>query len=110
MREVRGVTTKKSTTETFPGEHPYVRFGNGPENLMILPGITLQNEPPSRLDAWTYRLGFGRFARDHTVFVVNRKRGMPPGYTTRDMAADYARVMEEELGPAHVVGFSTGGQ
>ena len=105
------MTTKKSTTETgtFPEEHPYVRFGNGPENLMILPGITLQNEPPSRLDAWTYRLGFGRFARNHTVFVVNRKRGMPPGYTTRDMAADYARVMEEELGPSHVMGFSTGG-
>jgi pimeloyl-ACP methyl ester carboxylesterase len=105
------VTTKKLATETgtFLGEFPYVRAGDGPENLMILPGITLQNEPPSRLDAWTYRVGFGRFARGHTVYVVKRKRGMPPGYTTRDMAADYGRVLEQELGPSHIMGFSTGG-
>jgi pimeloyl-ACP methyl ester carboxylesterase len=105
------MTTRKPATQTgtFLGEFPYVRFGNGPENLVILPGITLENDPPSRLDAWTYRLGFGRFAVDHTVYVVNRRRGMPPHYTTQDMAADYARVMEEELGPSRVMGFSTGG-
>jgi pimeloyl-ACP methyl ester carboxylesterase len=105
------MTTKKPATETgtFLGEFPYVRIGNGPENLVILPGITLENEPPSRLDAWTYRFGFGRFADGCTVYVINRRRGMPPHYTTQDMAADYARVMEEELGPSCVMGFSTGG-
>jgi pimeloyl-ACP methyl ester carboxylesterase len=101
---------RTAQTGTFLEESPYVRFGNGPQNLVILPGITLNNEPPSRFAAWTYRLGFGRFAKDHTVYVVNRRRGMPPGYTTRDMAADYARVIEGELGPSHVVGFSTGGE
>jgi hypothetical protein len=47
------MTTKKPATETgtFLGEFPYVRFGNRPENLVILSGITLENEPPSRLDA-----------------------------------------------------------
>jgi pimeloyl-ACP methyl ester carboxylesterase len=69
----------------------------------------LENEPPSRMAALTYRLGFGRFAEGHTVYVINRRRGMPPGYTTRDMAADYARVMEEESGPSRVMAFSTGG-
>jgi pimeloyl-ACP methyl ester carboxylesterase len=104
-------STKRPAVEsgTFLGEFPYVRVGNGPENLVILPGITLENEPPNRLAAWTYRLGFGRFARDYTVYVINRKRGMPPGYTTQDMAADYARVIESELGPSHIMGFSTGG-
>jgi pimeloyl-ACP methyl ester carboxylesterase len=95
---------------TFLGEFLYVRVGNGPENLVILPGITLENDPPNRLAAWTYRLGFGRFARDYTVYVINRKRGMPPaGYTTQDMAQDYTRVIESELGPSHIMGFSTGG-
>jgi pimeloyl-ACP methyl ester carboxylesterase len=69
----------------------------------------LENEPPSRIAALTYRLGFGRFAQDHTVYVINRRRGMPPRYTTRDMAADYARVMGNELGPARIMAFSTGG-
>jgi pimeloyl-ACP methyl ester carboxylesterase len=105
------VDGKKAATETgtFLGEFPYVRFGSGPENLVILPGITLDNEPPNRFAAWTYRLGFGRFARDYTVYVINRRRGMPPECTTRDMAQDYARVIEGELGPSHLIGFSTGG-
>jgi pimeloyl-ACP methyl ester carboxylesterase len=96
-------------TGTFLGEFPYVRFGSGPENMVILPGITLDNEPPNRFAAWTYRLGFGRFAREYTLCVINRRRGMPPGYSTRDMARDYARVIESELGTSHLIGFSTGG-
>jgi pimeloyl-ACP methyl ester carboxylesterase len=105
------VIEKQAAIETgaFLGEFPYVRLGNGPENLVILPGLTLDNEPPNRIAAWTYRLGFGRFARNYTVYVINRRRGMPPGYTTQDMAQDYARAMEVELGPSHLMGFSTGG-
>jgi pimeloyl-ACP methyl ester carboxylesterase len=105
------VDGKSSGTETgtFLGEFPYVRIGSGPENLVILPGTTLENEPPNRFAAWTYRLGFGRFARDYAVYVINRRRGMPPEYTTQDMAADYAAVLEQELGPSHIMGFSTGG-
>src|ERR671917_1649944 len=105
------MSEKKAAMETgtFLGEFPYVRIGNGQENLVILPGLTLDNEPPSRFAAWTYRLGFGRFARDYAVYVINRRRGMPPGYTTQDMAADYASVLEQELGPSHLMGFSTGG-
>jgi pimeloyl-ACP methyl ester carboxylesterase len=102
---------KSAATETgtFLGEFPYVRLGNGPENLVILPGLTLENEPPNRIAAWTYRLGFGRFARDYTLYVINRKRGMPSGYTTQDMAKDCARVLEQEIGSSHIMGFSTGG-
>jgi pimeloyl-ACP methyl ester carboxylesterase len=106
------VSEKQAATETdtFLGEFPYVRFGSGPENLVILPGLALENEPPNRFAAWTYRLGFGRFAKDYTVYVINRRRGMPAGYTTRDMAADYAAVLEREIGPSHIMGFSTGGE
>jgi pimeloyl-ACP methyl ester carboxylesterase len=103
---------KSAATETgtFLGQFPYVRIGSGPENLVILPGLTLENEPPSRVTAWTYRLGFGRFANDYTLYVINRRRGMPPGYTTQNMAADYAAVLQQELGPSHLMGFSTGGE
>ena len=60
---------------------------------MVLSGTTLDNGSPGRLAAWTYRLGFGRFAKKHTVYVINRRRGMPPGYSTRD----YARAIEGEV-------------
>jgi pimeloyl-ACP methyl ester carboxylesterase len=104
------IESKAATeTGTFLGEFPYVRIGNGQENLVILPGLTLENEPPSWIAAWTYRLGFSRFARDYTLYVINRRRGMPPGFTTQDMAADYAAVLQQELGPSHIMGFSTGG-
>lgn len=45
------VTTDSPAIETgtFPGGLPYTRFGNGPEILMILPGITLENKPPNQL-------------------------------------------------------------
>jgi pimeloyl-ACP methyl ester carboxylesterase len=107
----KNVKTKKPASETgaFLGELSYVRFGSGPENLVILPGITLENKSPSRFAAWTYRLGFASFAEEHTVYVISRRRSMPPGYTTRDMATDYARAMEDELGPSRVMAFSTGG-
>jgi pimeloyl-ACP methyl ester carboxylesterase len=101
---------RAARTGTFLEEFPYVRFGNGTQNIVILPGITLNNEPPSGFAAWTYRVGFDRFAGDHTVYVIHRRRGMPAGYTTQDMAADYARVIVSEIGPSHVVGFSTGGE
>jgi pimeloyl-ACP methyl ester carboxylesterase len=97
-------------TGTFLGEFPYVRIGNGQENLVILPGTTLENDPPNRIATWTYRLGFGRFARDYTLYVISRRRGMPSGYTTQDMAKDCARVLEQEIGPSHLMGFSTGGE
>jgi len=71
--------------------------------------MTWYNGPPDRYGTGTSRLGFGRFAKNYTVYVSNRRRGMPPGYTTRDMARDYARVIEDELGPSHLMGFSTGG-
>ncbi len=39
---------------------------------------------------------------------MDRRKNPPPGYTTREMAADYARALGE-LGPSHLVGLSTGG-
>ena len=34
---------------------------------------------------------------------------MPPGWTTRQTVADYARAIERDLGPSYVMGLSTGG-
>jgi len=90
------------------GELPFVRFGEGPHTLVILPPINDSLHDVThgaRFLRWYYR----RFADEYTVYLVSRKRRLPSGYTTRDMAADYGRAFERSIGPAHVLGLSLGG-
>ncbi len=54
--------------------------------------------------------GYGFLEKDYTLYAVLRKPGLPPGYTLRDMADDYAVLIREEFGgPVDVIGVSTGG-
>ncbi len=95
------------------GEVPFVRLGKGPRTLLIFPALGDAVQDVTELSwwlAWYYR----RFAGDddgYTVYLLSRKRGLPSGYTTRQMAADYARVFEQSIGggPADVLGLSMGG-
>lgn len=93
-------------------EYPYIRIGSGPRPLLIIPGAEVNNAEPGFLTRQTLGAAFRRFTADHTVYIVHRKRGLPTGYSTADMAADYARVLGA-ITPngetAHVIGFSTGG-
>ena len=93
----------------FVSELPFVRLGDGPRTLVIFPalGDAVRNvtDLAWRL-AWYYR----SFADDHTVYLISRKRGLPAGYSTRQMAVDYAEVFERSIGgEADVVGLSMGG-
>jgi pimeloyl-ACP methyl ester carboxylesterase len=99
-----------TTTESghLAGGLPFVRFGEGPGKLVVFPPINdaLQDVTyGARLWRWYFR----RFADDHTVYLVSRRRGLPSGYTTRDMAANYGEAFRESIGPAHVMGLSLGG-
>jgi pimeloyl-ACP methyl ester carboxylesterase len=57
-----------------------------------------------RYVAWFYR----GYARHFKVYAVSRKRGLPAGYTTKDMARDYAQAIDEIGGPVNVLGLSMG--
>jgi pimeloyl-ACP methyl ester carboxylesterase len=93
-------------------EFPFIRIGNGPRPLLIIPGAEVNNAEPGFLTRQAMRMAFSRFARDHSVYIVHRKRGLPASYSTAEMAADYARVLRA-ITPsgetAHIIGFSTGG-
>lgn len=87
----------------------YVRFGEG-ENILLVfsggPGNTLPSGFMIRV--------FGQFkhiSRSYVVYVLGRKSELPEGYTTRDMAEDYAAVIRDEFdgGPLDVMGMSYGG-
>lgn len=94
-------------TGRLVNEFPYVRLGNGKEKLIVLPGLNDALQPVTsmpRYSAWSFK----RFARTYSVFLVSRKRGLPEGYSTRDMAADYAAAIEGIGFPVHVLGLSMG--
>ena len=102
--------TKQSAVEVglLRDEFPYVRFGAGTSRLVVLTGLALDNRPPSPIVARTYSHGFRRLAAGHTLFIVQRRRGLPAGASMRDIAADYAELLDE-LGPVRLMGLSTGG-
>lgn len=89
-------------------EFPFVCLGEKKRTLIIFPWITDALEDlsinPSRV-GWLCR----SLADGYTVYIIGRKRRLPAGYTTRDAAADYARVFESVIGPANIMGISMGG-
>lgn len=90
------------------GEYPFVRVGRGPQPLLVIPGAEVDNSEPSWLVRHSWQAGFARFAHDHTVYIVHRRRKLPTTVTIDDLAAEYVRVLHA-IGPAHVMGLSTGG-
>ncbi|HET6532453.1 MAG TPA: alpha/beta hydrolase [Actinoplanes sp.] len=94
-------------TGVLHGRFSYARFGSGP-SVVVLPGMALRNRTPSGMLAAGYRQAFRPLAADHTVSVIQRPRGLDPGTTTRDLAREYATVLDD-LGPVDLVAMSTGG-
>ena len=85
--------TFNNTAGLLLDEFPYIRIGNGPRPLLIIPGAEVNNAEPGFLTRQAMRAAFSRFARDHSVYIVHRKRGLPAGYSTAAMAEDYTRVL-----------------
>ena len=87
----------------------YIHFGRGEKVLVILPGLGdgLQTVKGTALPmAVMYRV----FAKDFTVYAFSRKNDLPQGYTTRDMAQDYAQAMDIlGIEKVDVFGVSMGG-
>jgi len=88
---------------------PYVRFGAGEKILFVFSG-----GPGSTLPSGFLIQVFGQFrhlAKHRLIYVLSRKTGLPEGYTTRDMAEDYATIIRNDFDgrPLDVMGMSYGG-
>lgn len=85
----------------------YVTFGRGEIPFVIIPGLSLRGIKGSTLPlAFMYRI----FAKEYTVYIFDRKKDIPAGYTVRDIARDVAEGMKLlSISDAAVMGISQGG-
>ena len=89
---------------------PYGCFGRGKRKLVVFEGLSFDHKPPSKF-MLNMSIGFLKVLKDkYRIYLVNRKPGLPKGYTLAEMAHDYACMVRDELdGCADIMGISTGG-
>ena len=85
----------------------YTQFGNGGRNLILIAGLNLMTlEGKGVSMAWNFR----QFAKDYTVYVMDKRDDVKEDVTLRELAADIAAVAEHiGIITADVVGVSQGG-
>jgi pimeloyl-ACP methyl ester carboxylesterase len=87
----------------------YIRFGTGKKNLILLPGLG-DGLRTVKGTAVPMALYYRALAKDYTVYMISRKKHLPQGHTTRDMARDLKDAMAElGIRKAFLVGVSMGG-
>ena len=87
----------------------YITFGKGSVNLIMIPGVGDGLKTVKGL-AIPFALMYRKYAKDFKVYVFSRRRNLPCGYSTLEMANDIIESMEIlNIDKAHIVGVSQGG-
>lgn len=92
--------------------YPHYRFGSGPDPLVVMTGLSDAFHPARSscvASVFLKRYYYRSFTDSHTVHVIGRRRQLSDGYTTRDMADDYATAIDELDGTPDVLAVSMGG-
>ncbi|MBQ7218045.1 MAG: alpha/beta hydrolase [Ruminococcus sp.] len=85
----------------------YFTFGTGERAFIILPGIDVKSILPA---AKNIEAAYRDFKEDYTVYVFDRRKEIPEGYTAFDMADDAASAIEAlGIRGADIFGTSQGG-
>ena len=97
----------ESSVRIKSGEFPYIRFGTGKKNVVMVAGMSMTGlaglgETVSEM----YR----DYAEEYTVYVFDRLRVLPDDASVRGMAQDTAEAMRAlGIEKADVIGASQGG-
>ncbi|MSR77405.1 MAG: alpha/beta hydrolase [Candidatus Omnitrophica bacterium] len=103
------MSKKNIGSEQTQNACPFVRFGNGDEIIVIFPPINDSIFTMKDIAQYAQHL-FKSLSRDYTIYVIGRRRDLPVGYGTRDMARDYAETFALlSLGAVNLIGVSLGG-
>ena len=100
---------KNGTAVIGSTEMYYACFGNGPKNLIVLPGLSDGLSTVKGM-ALILSLPYRKYLKEYTVYMFSRKNDMPQGYTINDMADDQNDVLEQlGIEKTAVLGVSQGG-
>jgi pimeloyl-ACP methyl ester carboxylesterase len=83
----------------FPNGMAYARLGSGPRTVLFIrggPGNVVPMGPMFLAMSVPILRPF--LDAGYTMWVVTRKRGMPPAHGIADMAEDYAQLITDEFG------------
>ncbi|MCR4949819.1 MAG: alpha/beta hydrolase [Solobacterium sp.] len=89
------------------GEIPCIRFGTGEKNMVLIPGLrTSSIKGQGLFAAWYFRM----FAKDYTVYMLDRRTDLSGGCTIHDLAEEtYAAARKLGLDSFDLYGVSMGG-
>lgn len=95
------------TIEISSGTMDYLKFGQGEEKLVIIPGLSVRSVLRfADAIAEAYEL----LASEFTIYLLDRKSNPPKGYTLNEMASDTAEAIRAlGIRRASVLGASQGG-
>ncbi len=97
----------ESFVQVRSGEFPYIRFGTGKRNLVILAGMSMTGL--AGLGAAVSEM-YRDYVEEYTVYVFDRLRVLPDDASVRSMARDTAEAMRElGIEKTDVIGASQGG-
>ncbi len=87
----------------------YVVMGKGEKSLVMIPGLGdgLQTVKGKHLFLSIY---YRKFLKDFRLYIFSRRRYIPEGYSTRDMANNLVRAFDRiGIDKPHIIGLSMGG-
>ncbi len=89
---------------------PYNRYGSGKRTLIVFQGLLFDNKPLSGPMEQQFASLYDCLKQDYTIYIVGRRTGLDAECSLKDIADDYADMIQEEFdAPLDVIGMSTGG-
>ncbi len=100
-----GIQIEMAVTDGI--EMQYFRFGEGKRKMVMLPGLSVKSIMIYK-DAIAD--GYSQFAKDYEVYVFEKKKNPPKGYSISEMADDLIKVLDLlNLKDTYVYSVSQGG-
>ncbi|MHA1648110.1 MAG: alpha/beta fold hydrolase [Promethearchaeota archaeon] len=93
----------------FLGKIPYLKQGDGPKNLVIFPQTHhLMWRFP--IDAESQARGMRFFVpEEYSLYILAYDPNLPKNHTSESIAADFAKIIREKIGPSVILAISYGG-